>query len=69
MSADNYPFFLADEGGPRSLCLMLSLADGPVPYQKASKARARERVSREAVFLHRPYLQVPMLSSCLSLLS
>lgn len=48
---------------------MLSLAAGPVPYQKASKARARERVSREAVFLHRPYLQVPMLSSCLSLLS
>lgn len=62
-------WFLADEAGPRSLCLMLFLADGPVPYQKASKARARERVSREAVFLHRPYLQVPMLRSSLSFLS
>lgn len=48
---------------------MLFLADGPVPYQKASKARARERVSREAVFLHGPYLQIPMLSSSLSFLS
>lgn len=45
---------------------------GAVPRQMALyhiKARARERVSREAMFLHGSYLQVPILSSCSSFLS
>lgn len=41
---------------------MLSLAAGPVPYQEARKARARERVSLEASEPGSP-VSVPSLSS------